>query len=116
MAATAVQRDEATPASAALPSAIFAPPDSSPSEDDSHEEEDEVALLPRHTKVLVIGNNRTKQSLVGMAGVVKKAVGLGGWHWLVGRFALRVISSLDWQLVHSFRGRLSGCFDPERPW
>ena len=29
------------------------------------------------------GNNRTKSSLVGLTGVVKKAVGLGGWHWLV---------------------------------
>ena len=34
-------------------------------------------------KVLVTGNNRTKRSLVGLKGVVKKAVGLGGWHWLV---------------------------------
>ncbi|KAK8533125.1 hypothetical protein V6N13_046292 [Hibiscus sabdariffa] len=29
------------------------------------------------------GNNRTKSVLVGLQGVVKKAVGLGGWHWLV---------------------------------
>ncbi|CAM9004275.1 unnamed protein product [Rhodiola kirilowii] len=28
-------------------------------------------------------NNRTKSVLVGLQGVVKKAVGLGGWHWLV---------------------------------
>ena len=28
------------------------------------------------------GNNRTKTSLIGLEGVVKKAVGLGGWHWL----------------------------------
>lgn len=40
-------------------------------------------LLPRRTKVLVTGNNRTKSSLVGLEGYVKKAVGLGGWHWLV---------------------------------
>ena len=39
--------------------------------------------LPRHSKVIVIGNNRTKQSLVGLQGVVTKSVGLGGWHWLV---------------------------------
>ena len=45
--------------------------------------EDSTALLPRHTKVLVTGNNRTKSKLVGLEGVVKKAVGLGGWHWLV---------------------------------
>uniref|UniRef100_A0A8R7VDP3 Histone deacetylase complex subunit SAP30 Sin3 binding domain-containing protein n=1 Tax=Triticum urartu TaxID=4572 RepID=A0A8R7VDP3_TRIUA len=37
----------------------------------------------RHTKVVITGNNRTKSVLVGLQGVVKKAVGLGGWHWLV---------------------------------
>jgi hypothetical protein len=45
--------------------------------------EEGLAVLPRHTKVLVTGNNRTKSVLVGLHGVVKKAVGLGGWHWLV---------------------------------
>ncbi|KAL3619268.1 hypothetical protein CASFOL_036838 [Castilleja foliolosa] len=45
--------------------------------------EDELSVLPRHTKVIVTGNNRTKSVLVGLQGVVKKAVGLGGWHWLV---------------------------------
>ncbi|KAH9546324.1 hypothetical protein CY35_12G089500 [Sphagnum magellanicum] len=45
--------------------------------------EEGLAVLPRHTKVLVTGNNRTKSVLVGLQGVVKKAVGLGGWHWLV---------------------------------
>ncbi|XP_052202650.1 uncharacterized protein LOC127808239 isoform X2 [Diospyros lotus] len=45
--------------------------------------EEELAVLPRHTKVVVTGNNRTKSVLVGLHGVVKKAVGLGGWHWLV---------------------------------
>lgn len=59
-------------------------PTSSGSDIASQDEEDDgQALLPRHTKVTVIGNNRTKQSLVGLTGVVKKAVGLGGWHWLV---------------------------------
>ncbi|CAA2975217.1 histone deacetylase complex subunit SAP30 SAP30 [Olea europaea subsp. europaea] len=50
-----------------------------------HEEsgDEELSLLPRHTKVIVTGNNRTKSVLVGLHGVVKKAVGLGGWHWLV---------------------------------
>jgi len=52
------------------------------SEDEGSEDEG-LALLPRHTKVLVTGNNRTKTSLVGLYGVVKKAVGLGGWHWLI---------------------------------
>ncbi|CAL1410991.1 unnamed protein product [Linum trigynum] len=45
--------------------------------------EEELSVLPRHTKVVVTGNNRTKSVLVGLEGVVKKAVGLGGWHWLV---------------------------------
>ena len=47
------------------------------------EEYDDVLLLPRRTKVVISGNNRTKGKLVGMRAVVKKAVGLGGWHWLV---------------------------------
>ncbi|KAF8111448.1 hypothetical protein N665_0076s0417 [Sinapis alba] len=51
--------------------------------DCSSEEEEELTVLPRHTKVVVTGNNRTKSVLVGLQGVVKKAVGLGGWHWLV---------------------------------
>ncbi|KAJ1395770.1 hypothetical protein SESBI_33114 [Sesbania bispinosa] len=42
--------------------------------------EEELSVLPRHTKVVVTGNNRTKSVLVGLQGVVKKAVGLGGWH------------------------------------
>ncbi|QDZ21234.1 subunit of histone deacetylase complex [Chloropicon primus] len=51
--------------------------------EDDEVSEDSTALLPRHTKVLVTGNNRTKSKLVGLKGTVKKAVGLGGWHWLV---------------------------------
>lgn len=45
--------------------------------------DEELSVLPRHTKVIVTGNNRTKSVLVGLQGIVKKAVGLGGWHWLV---------------------------------
>ncbi|KAJ0834865.1 putative histone deacetylase complex subunit SAP30/SAP30 [Helianthus annuus] len=48
-------------------------------------DQEELSVLPRHTKVVVTGNNRTKSVLVGLHGVVKKAVGLGGWHWLVGQ-------------------------------
>jgi hypothetical protein len=57
-------------------------PAQNPAESES-EDDDVSALLPKHTKVAVIGNNRTKQSLVGKRGIVKKAVGLGGWHLLV---------------------------------
>ncbi|CAI9759386.1 unnamed protein product [Fraxinus pennsylvanica] len=53
----------------------------SPFRDESGDEG--LSVLPRHTKVIVTGNNRTKSVLVGLQGVVKKAVGLGGWHWLV---------------------------------
>ncbi|XP_073008701.1 uncharacterized protein [Typha latifolia] len=53
----------------------------SPSREESGDEE--LTVLPRHTKVIVTGNNRTKSVLVGLQGVVKKAVGFGGWHWLV---------------------------------
>jgi len=49
---------------------------------DEGSDEEELHLLPRHTKVVVTGNNRTKTALVGQRGEVKKAVGLGGWHWL----------------------------------
>lgn len=45
--------------------------------------EEEPIVLPAHTKVLVTGNNRTKSIHIGLQGVVKKAVGLGGWYWLV---------------------------------
>ena len=87
MSAELIQADEA-PAPATLQPAILPPMDGSNSEDDSHEDED-LALLPRHTKIVVIGNNRTKASLVGLSGTVKKAVGLGGWHWLVCSTAMR---------------------------
>lgn len=42
--------------------------------------EEELSVLPRHTKVAVTGNNRTKSVLVGLHGVVK-SVGLGGWYF-----------------------------------
>ncbi|KAI4973609.1 hypothetical protein ZWY2020_041390 [Hordeum vulgare] len=45
--------------------------------------DEELTVLPMHTKVVVTGNNRTKSVLVGLQGVVKKAVGLGSWHWLI---------------------------------
>lgn len=60
----------------------------SPCREESGDEE--LSVLPRHTKVIVTGNNRTKSVLVGLQGVVKKAVGLGGWHWLV-----KVLSSFS---------------------
>ncbi|KDD76428.1 hypothetical protein H632_c229p2 [Helicosporidium sp. ATCC 50920] len=46
-------------------------------------DDDSLALLPKHTVVQIVGNNRTKQAYVGLRAVVKRAVGLGGWHWLV---------------------------------
>ncbi|XP_022017712.1 uncharacterized protein LOC110917470 isoform X5 [Helianthus annuus] len=82
-------------------------------------DQEELSVLPRHTKVVVTGNNRTKSVLVGLHGVVKKAVGLGGWHWLVltngievklQRNALSVIeaptASDDTQKLHRSRHHL----------
>ena len=37
---------------------------------------------PANAQVRVTGNNRTKPGVIGLRGVVRKAVGLGGWHWL----------------------------------
>ncbi|GMP93095.1 hypothetical protein CsSME_00048423 [Camellia sinensis var. sinensis] len=52
--------------------------ENSPTAYDKEESGDEeLSVLPRHTKVIVTGNYRTTEQ-----GVVKKAVGLGGWHWL----------------------------------
>nr|XP_027092843.1 uncharacterized protein LOC113713336 [Coffea arabica] len=56
--------------------------------------EEELSVLPRHTKVVVTGNNRTKSVLVGLQGVVKKAVGLGGWHWLISDSLLSLVQSI----------------------
>jgi hypothetical protein len=33
--------------------------------------------------VRVVGNNRTKASLIGQEAKVRRSSGLGGWHWLV---------------------------------
>ncbi|XP_042035418.1 uncharacterized protein LOC121781793 isoform X2 [Salvia splendens] len=55
---------------------------SSPSLDENSDEE-LLPGLPRHTKVTITGNSRTRKDLVGMEGVVTKAGGIGGWHWLL---------------------------------
>lgn len=49
----------------------------------SDPDDGEDLQLPKHTVVVVRGNARTKPALVGLQGVVRKAVGLGGWHWLL---------------------------------
>ena len=45
------------------------------------------ALLPKHTRVRVTGNARTRPDLVGLEGWVltRGGAGLGGWHQLVRR-------------------------------
>jgi hypothetical protein len=68
--------------------------------------DEELSVLPRHTKVIVTGNNRTKSVLVGLQGVVKKAVGLGGWHWLV--FAIFLLFQFIFLITH--RMNLLGLF------
>lgn len=40
-------------------------------------------VLPRAARVIITGNARTSRNLVGKRGVIKKAVGAGGWHLLV---------------------------------
>ncbi|GAB4821787.1 hypothetical protein N2152v2_008833 [Parachlorella kessleri] len=67
-------------ATAAMPAATA---DSGQSDGDLHLHEDSLALLPRHTVVQIVGNNRTKVSYLGLRAVVKRAQGLGGWHFLV---------------------------------
>uniref|UniRef100_A0A0D6R5E1 Histone deacetylase complex subunit SAP30 Sin3 binding domain-containing protein n=1 Tax=Araucaria cunninghamii TaxID=56994 RepID=A0A0D6R5E1_ARACU len=54
----------------------------SPCGDGEEEDVDNLSVLPKNTKVIVTGNNRTNSGLIGLHGVVKKAVGFG-WHWLV---------------------------------
>lgn len=39
--------------------------------------------LPRGSVCIIIGNNRTKKALVGQRAIVRRAVGLGGWHHCV---------------------------------
>lgn len=50
--------------------------------DSGGDSESDTALLPKRTVVRIVGNARTKQSLLGQTAIVKRAVGLGGWHWL----------------------------------
>lgn len=45
--------------------------------------DDPHSLLPRFTRIRVVGNNRTKSQLVGQLGLVKTATGLGGWHRVI---------------------------------
>ena len=45
----------------------------------STEELETMQLLPKHTRVRVVGNQRTKSTQNGLEGVVKKSTGLGGW-------------------------------------
>lgn len=55
-----------------------------------------------------MGNNRTKQAYVGLRAVVKRAVGLGGWHWLVS-MGQRIFN------MHACGGEsCSGCVEASR--
>ena len=47
-------------------------------------------------KVLIRGNARTRSSLINQVAVVKRSVGLGGWHFLVsGHRVWRVLPTLQ---------------------
>jgi len=61
----------------ATPSALQGSPSSTSTQDNC------LSTLPRATRVLIVGNQRTKRSLLGLECIVKRATGLGGWHWLV---------------------------------
>jgi hypothetical protein len=71
------------------------------------------AILPKRTRVMVTGNNRTHRKLIGREAIVKKAVGLGGWHHIVscaaqGLFqrqchhAVRSLDKLIWRQAELF--------------
>jgi len=51
--------------------------------------------LPRNTLCVITGNNRTKKSLVGQHAVVKRSVGLGGWHHCVGSDGMKQRNARD---------------------
>jgi len=59
----------------------------------SSEDFEEAPLLPRGTRIVVRGNQRTRAALIGKAGTVRTAVGLGGWNLLVCWFLLFVSRS-----------------------
>ena len=45
--------------------------------------DDGMVLLPKGTKVKISGNYRTKTGLINLVALVKKGIGLGGWHIVV---------------------------------
>jgi hypothetical protein len=75
--------------------------DSQVATEDDHSPESSGDLspsLPQCTRVLIVGNNRTKRALIGQKAMVKKAVGLGGWHLLVSNQCLNAFNNyLQWR-------------------
>jgi hypothetical protein len=69
-----------------------------------------LPCLPRRTVVLVTGNNRTKKTLIGQQAVVKRAVGLGGWHHCVSG-APSIVSAVVQQALGSSHCCSSGRAD-----
>lgn len=78
----------ATANAAAAAAAPAAPPTPSAAIASMREDFEDIALLPRGTRVFIKGNNRTKASLLGRGATIKTAVGLGGWHLLVRLFSV----------------------------
>ncbi|KAL4458787.1 hypothetical protein ABPG75_013652 [Micractinium tetrahymenae] len=62
--------------------APLAPQPLSAPADPGSDSDSTAAILARGTIVVIRGNARTKASLIGQRAVVRRAVGLGGWHWL----------------------------------
>ena len=87
------------------PSTPAAPPTSDESFSDKDGGADSGALLPKHTRVRVAGNARTRAALVGMEGRVRRAVGLGGWHWLA-----------SWKRGRGVGGVRASSWPPRRAW
>eukprot|EP00210_Caulerpa_lentillifera_P006846 g6544.t1 len=72
-----------------------------------------VLVYPASTRVRIIGNKRTRPSLMGQEGIVIKTVGLGGWHWLQLKNGKRIkVQRNALCLADSSNGCVS-CYDAE---
>ena len=59
----------------------------------------DIFVLLRHIKVVVTRNKKTKSILIGIHGIVKKFMGLGGCNWIVSIYYLRC-AMLNWIKYH----------------
>lgn len=59
---------------------VNSPPSVKPATSPRHAPSHSDPVLPRNSRVRIVGNNRTKWDLIGRVGVVRAAQTLGGWH------------------------------------